>query len=86
LGVHTQQRTVSSLELEAALEKGILNEAFGTGTAAVAGAIQSIDIKGKDYTVPVPENGVMIKLKNMLTDIRTGKAPDKYKWNTVITI
>ncbi len=84
LGIHTQQRTVSALELEAALEKGTLNEAFGTGTAAVAGAIQSIDIKGKDYTVPVPENGVMVKLKNLLTDIRTGKAPDKYSWNTII--
>lgn len=85
-GIHTQQRTVSALELEAALEKNVLNEAFGTGTAAVAGAIQSIDIKGKDYCVPVPENGVMIRLKNLLTDIRTGKAPDKYNWNTVITI
>ena len=84
LGIHTQQRTVSALELESALEKNILNEAFGTGTAAVAGAIQSIDIKGKDYCVPVPENGIMVKLKNLLTDIRTGKAPDKYNWNTII--
>jgi branched-chain amino acid aminotransferase len=87
LGIHTQQRTVSALELENALEKNILNEAFGTGTAAVASYIQSIDIKGKDYSVPVPgDEGVMTRIKNMLTDIRTGKAPDKYKWNTVITI
>ncbi len=86
LGIHTQQRTVSALELEAALQKNILNEAFGTGTAAVAGPIQSIDIKGKDYSVPVPENGVMVKIKNLLTDIRTGKAPDKYHWNTVIKL
>lgn len=86
LGIHTQQRTISSIELEAALEKNILQEAFGTGTAAVATAIQSIDIKGKDYCVPVPENGVMTRIKNMLTDIRSGTAPDKYKWNTVITI
>ncbi|HTB32118.1 MAG TPA: branched-chain amino acid aminotransferase [Bacteroidia bacterium] len=85
LGVHTQQRTISALELENALEKNILQEAFGTGTAAVATYIQSIDIKGKDYSVPVPgENGVMTRIKNLLTDIRTGKAPDKYKWNTVI--
>jgi branched-chain amino acid aminotransferase len=84
-GIHTQQRTVSALELEAALEKNILQEAFGTGTAAVASAIQSIDIKGKDYSVPVPgENGIMTRIKNLLTDIRTGKAPDKYNWNTVI--
>ena len=86
LGIHTQQRNVSANELESALEKNTLQEAFGTGTAAVASAIQSIDIKGKDYCVPAPENGVMNRLKTMLTDIRTGKAPDKYNWNTVIQI
>jgi branched-chain amino acid aminotransferase len=87
LGIHTQQRTISARELEEALNKNILQEAFGTGTAAVSSYIQSIDIKGKDYTVPVPgEKGVMTRIKNMLTDIRTGKAPDKYKWNTVIKL
>ncbi len=87
LGIHTQQRTVSALELESALEKNILQEAFGTGTAAVASYIQSIDIKGKDYSVPVPgENGVMTRIKKMLTDIRSGAAPDKYNWNTIIHI
>ncbi len=86
LGIHTQQRTIGAMELEAALEKNILNEAFGTGTAAVASPIQSIDIKGKDYGVPVPENGVMMRIKNLLTDIRLGKAPDKYNWNTVIKL
>ncbi len=87
LGVHTQQRTVSALELEEALKNNILQEAFGTGTAALSTYIQSIDIKGKDYSVPVPgENGVMTRIKNLLMDIRTGKAPDKYNWNTLIKI
>ncbi len=87
LGIHTQQRSIGAVELESALQKNILQEAFGTGTAAVAGAIQSIDIKGKDYSIPVPgENGVMNRIKNLLTDIRTGKAPDKYNWNTIIKI
>jgi len=87
LGIHTQQRTVSALELENALKKKTLQEAFGTGTAALASAIQSIDIKGQEYTVPVPgEKGVMTRIKKLLTDIRTGEAPDKYNWNTVIKV
>lgn len=87
LGVHTEQRTVSALELEDALKSNTLQEAFGTGTAALSTYIQSIDIKGKDYSVPVPgENGVMTRIRNLLTDIRTGKAPDKYNWNTVIHV
>lgn len=85
LGIHAEQRTISALELEAVLENNKLQEAFGTGTAALATYIESIDIKGKDFSIPVPrENGVMTRIKNMLTDIRLGKAPDKHKWNTVI--
>jgi branched-chain amino acid aminotransferase len=87
LGIPTQQRTISALELEDALKNNTLQEAFGTGTAALSTYIQSIHIKDKEYTVPVPgENGVMTRIKNMLTEIRTGKAPDKYNWNTVIKI
>lgn len=87
IGVQTQQRTISALELEEALKNNQVQEAFGTGTAALATYIQSINIKGKDYNVPVPaENGVMTRIKNLLTDMRTGKAPDKYKWNTVIQV
>jgi branched-chain amino acid aminotransferase len=85
--IPTQQRTVSALELENALKNNTLQEAFGTGTAALSTYIQSIDIKGKNYTVPVPgENGVMTRIRNLLMDIRTGKAPDKYNWNTIIKI
>jgi branched-chain amino acid aminotransferase len=87
LGIHTQQRTISALELETALEKNTLQEAFGTGTAALATYIQSIRIKGKDYNVPVPgDKGVMSRIKDLLTKIRIGKAPDKYKWNTIIKL
>ena len=87
LGIHTQQRTISALELETALENNTLQEAFGTGTAALATYIQNIDIKGKEYSVPVPgDKGVMSRIKNMLTNIRRGKAPDKYRWNTIIKL
>ena len=87
LGIHTQQRTISALELETALEKNTLQEAFGTGTAALATYIQSIRIKGKDYNVPVPgDKGIMSRIKDLLTKIRIGKAPDKYKWNTIIKL
>lgn len=87
LGIPTAQRTISAIELETALKKNTLQEAFGTGTAALSTYIQSIDINGKDYPVPVPgEDGAMTRIKHLLTDIRTGKAPDKYNWNTIIKV
>ncbi len=84
-GIKVEERRIGAKELADSIQKGKLTEAFGTGTAAVVAPIQLINIKGKDYTLPpIAENVVMTKIKNELEAIRTGTAPDKYGWNTII--
>jgi branched-chain amino acid aminotransferase len=84
-GYKIEQRKIGAKELADSLEKGILTEAFGTGTAAVVAPIQSIFIKGKDYQVPeIRETGIMATVRDTLKAIRLGEVPDKFGWNTII--
>jgi branched-chain amino acid aminotransferase len=86
LGYKTEERKISANELAAAANKGLLQEAFGVGTAAVAAPISLIHIKGTDYQVPaIGEDSFMMKAKNLLSAIRMGRAADTHGWNTVIS-
>ncbi len=85
LGYKVEERRISASELVSGFEKGILQEAFGTGTAAVVAPIQSINIKGTDYKLPeVKESNVALKIKQRLLEIRMGITPDKNNWNTLV--
>ncbi len=85
MGYPTDERKISAAELITAFEKGKLQEAFGAGTAAVTAPIQTIHIKGKDYTLPAySDKSFCNQLKKRLTDIRTGLEKDVYFWNTII--
>jgi len=85
MGYDVEERTISAFELAEAHQKGLLQEAFGAGTAAVAAPIASIHIKGTDYNlVNYTENSFHVQAKKRLTDIRTGAAEDVYGWNTVV--
>lgn len=85
MGIKVEERNVSANELIAAHEKGLLQEAFGTGTAAVVAPIELIHIKGKDYKLPaVKDNNVAGQIRQQLLDIRHGDSPDKYNWNTIV--
>lgn len=80
-----ETRKISTYELVEKYNANLLQEAFGTGTAAVTSPIQCINIQGKDYFLPeYGENSFCIKARNLLNDIRTGKTPDKYNWNTIV--
>jgi len=85
MNVPYEERRVSIAEVKDAIKKGILKEAFGAGTAAVVAPIKTISIYGKDYDLPAwNENSFMIKVKNQLSDIRTGRQPDLHGWNYII--
>ncbi|MDX1942904.1 MAG: branched-chain amino acid aminotransferase [Saprospiraceae bacterium] len=85
LGYQVEERRISAFELKEAFEKGILKEAFGVGTAAVTAPIQTIHIKGVDYSVSdYNEQSFCNQLKKRLTAIRTGMEKDVYFWNTII--
>jgi len=82
-----EEKRIKLTELEKSAKDGSLTEAFGTGTAAVVAPIQSFNIHGVDYTIPLPDaNSFQLKVKKQLQDIRSGVTEDKHQWNHIIKI
>ncbi|MBR2498171.1 MAG: branched-chain amino acid aminotransferase [Clostridia bacterium] len=80
-GYKVTERLISVDELMEAAENGTLEEAWGTGTAAVISPIGHLFYKGKDHIVSNNEIGELtMKLYNELTGIQWGRRPDERKW------
>ena len=80
-GYKVTERLVSVDELMEAAQNGALEEAWGTGTAAVISPIGHLFYKEKDYVVSNNQIGELTqKLYNELTGIQWGKNPDKRGW------
>jgi branched-chain amino acid aminotransferase len=87
MGVPVEERKISVQEVEEAFKKKTITEAFGTGTAAVVSAIETINIAGIDYTLTLPgPDSLQQKAKKRLNDIRLGHAEDVYGWNHIVKI
>jgi branched-chain amino acid aminotransferase len=85
MGITTEERRVSVEEIQRGLERGIITEAFGAGTAAVVSPIASISIRGVDYHLPEPgPDSFQQRVKRKLNDIRMGLEPDVFGWNYII--
>lgn len=84
-GITVEERRISANELVEASAKGVLKEAFGAGTAAVTAPIAAIGIKGKVIELPaIIDSHYSALLRDKLTAIRLGTAPDTYGWNTIV--
>ncbi len=80
-GYEVQERNISIAELIEAAGSGALEEAWGSGTAAVVSPIGEIFYQGRDYTINGGKIGpVTQKLYDTLTGIQWGKTPDPYGW------
>ena len=79
-GLQVEERRISVAEIVAAAKDGSLQEAFGMGTAAVVSPIDGLGHEGEIFPVPSPNDGVAMKVKNALADIRYGRAKDHYGW------
>lgn len=80
-GVPVSERAITLEELQIAAENGQLEEAFGTGTAAVISPIGELNIHGKVYTLSGGNIGPLSqKLYDSLTDIQWGRAADPFGW------
>nr|MBA3901522.1 aminotransferase class IV [Bacteroidota bacterium] len=80
-GVKVEERRVNIDEVVQASEDGILNDAFGTGTAATIAHIAQIGYKGVDYFLPPVESRLFSnKVSEELQKIRRGDAPDVHDW------
>lgn len=85
MGIETVEKRISVDELESDIKTGRLTEMFGAGTAAVVAPVALLNIHGKSYNIPVagPES-FQLRVKQMLTGIRTGTIPDTHQWNYVV--
>ena len=84
-GYEVEERLFSVDELFEAAENGTLEEAWGTGTAAVVSPIGQLYYNGKAYVVSGNEIGATTqKLYDNLTGIQWGKVKDENGWSYVV--
>jgi branched-chain amino acid aminotransferase len=80
-GYAVEERMVEIAEIAEAHKNGKLNEAFGTGTAAVISPVGTINYKGVDMLINNNEMGEITKwLYDKLTGIQTERYPDEFGW------
>ena len=80
-GYKVSERLISVDELAAAAESSKLEEAWGTGTAAVVSPIGHLYYKGKDYEVSGNKIGKLTQeLYDELTGIQWGRIKDERNW------
>ncbi len=84
-GYTVEERAFSVDELFEAAENGTLEEAWGTGTAAVVSPIGHLFYNNKEYTVADNKIGELTqKLYDELTGIQWGKVADKHNWTVKV--
>lgn len=75
------ERKISIEEIRTAQKNGLLDEAFGTGTAAVISPIGELNWLDEKLIVNNGETGeISSKLYETLTGIQTGKIEDPFDW------
>lgn len=80
-GYKVTERRISIDEIVNAYENGKLDEAFGTGTAAVISPVGIIGYKGRDMIINNQEMGkITAELYDKLTGIQYGRLEDKFGW------
>ena len=80
-GYEVEERRISYEELFQAAEDGTLEEAWGTGTAAVVSPIGELAMEGKKVTVSGNKIGELTqKLYDNLTGIQWGRLADPHNW------
>ena len=81
LGYEVEVKALSIDEIVAAYEAGTLQEAFGTGTAAVISHVKGISYQGKMMELPaIEKREVAHKAKATIEGIRSGEIKDKFDW------
>lgn len=79
--IEVQERRLSIDEIVEAHNNGLLQEAFGSGTAASMSFISDLTYRGETYNLPnISEWSIAPQIKKQLDDIRYGRIEDKYGW------
>ncbi len=85
-GLKMTERSLAIDELIQAAKDGSVQEAFGTGTAAVISPVGQITYKGEDYVVAGGKMGTLSqRLYNEIVGIQYAEKEDPYGWRERIT-
>ena len=80
MGLKVEERKIHIDELLDAYKKGVLDEVFGTGTAATIAMIRELKYKDQVMQFDVNKLKTAPTLRKWITDIREGRREDKYGW------
>lgn len=84
-GIPVEERLISAQELFDAAQAGALEEAWGTGTAAVVSPIGLLAWEGRRVTVSGGNIGPLTqKLYDTLTGIQWGTVEDAHGWTAPV--
>lgn len=84
-GIPVREKRISMEELYEAYARGDLQEAFGTGTAAVISPIGELNWNGKRMVLTTGEIGeITSKLYDTLTGIQYGEIEDPFGWTVQV--
>ena len=84
-GMPISERGISIAEVYEAYDKEILEESFGTGTAAVISPVGALNWEGKDIEINQGQTGdVAKKVYDIITGIQTGKLKDEFGWTVEV--
>lgn len=84
-GIKAVEKRITLDELTKAVESGDLEEAWGTGTAAVISPIGLLEVNGKKYVINNGEIGpVSQMLYDEITGIQSGAKEDKFNWTVEV--
>jgi branched-chain amino acid aminotransferase len=85
LGLHVEERPISIREVARAWHDGHLEEAFGTGTAAVITPIGELCYKNDRMRINAGQAGaITLRLHDELVGIQTGSRPDPRGWRVMV--
>lgn len=83
-GIKVSERPLALEELKAASRAGTLQEAFGTGTAAVIAPIGELGLADARLRLPAAPGEIASKLYATMTGIHYGEQADPHGWLTAI--
>ncbi|MFD0590173.1 branched-chain amino acid aminotransferase [Paenibacillus sp. GCM10027627] len=84
-GIEVEEKRLSIEEIFEAGRSGALQEAFGSGTAAVISPIRELCWKGERLTVGDGTTGTVTgRMYMALTDIQTGAVEDPFGWTMAV--
>lgn len=80
-GIAVEQRRIAIDEVLAAIERGLVEEAFGVGTAAVVSPVSRIACRGQEYQLPVAATDCLAHtLYEQILGIQEGSREDTHGW------